>query len=457
MKRALIITYYWPPAGGSGVQRWLKFTKYLREFGYEPIIYTPENPEYMAIDNSLEAEIPEGVEVIKRKIWEPYSLYKKFTGRKEGITPGFLNSSDSGEKISLKEKLSLFIRSNLFFPDPKMFWIGPSVRFLKKYLAKQENKVDVIITTGPPHSMHIIGRRVSKATSVPWIADFRDPWTKMYNFKYMGYTTLLKRKHEKAERKVLSSADGVVTVTETIRAELEEIVRKAVIRKTEKGDGENTIEQAGKRVFVITNGYDEADFATSAPPLDQNFTLTFTGLFVKSQNTNNLWKVLGEMISADTTFASDLRIKLIGHIDATILEDISAFGLRKNLILMGYTPHDQVIERQRSAQLLLLSVGSEPEAKGILTGKFFEYLAARRPILAFGIKGGDIDIVLEECCAGIMLPYDNESDLRERIESYYKKFKNSEISYTSGSIERYSRRVLTQKMAAVMDSCQIRK
>jgi len=449
VRKALVITYYWPPAGGSGVQRWLKFSKYLREFGYEPVIYTPENPEFMAIDRSLEGEIPEGVEVIKRKIWEPYSLYKIFTGKKGAIKPGFLNTSDaakkrSSEKSSYKERLSLFIRSNLFFPDPKMLWIGPSVKFLKRYVVR--NNIDIIVTTGPPHSMHIIGRKVSKATSIPWIADFRDPWTRMYNFKYMGYTSLMKRKHKRVERKVLTAADAVVTVTETIRAELEAVIRESEERSKKRG------EKQRRDVFVVTNGYDESNFASPAPRLESSFTITFTGLFVKSQNPERFWKILGEMATEDTGFAGDLKIRLIGHIDGTIFESISASGLDKNLIAQDYIAHDEVIGYQRSAQILLLSVGSEPEAKGILTGKFFEYLAARRPILAFGIKGGDIDIALEEGRAGTMFPYDNERDVREYIVALYKEFKNTGIPYTSGAIERYSRRVLAQRMARIMDS-----
>ena len=321
------------------------------------------------------------------------------------------------------------------------------MRFLKKYIA--QNNIDIIVTTGPPHSMHIIGRRVSEATSVPWIADLRDPWTKMYNFKYMGYTSLMKSKHARAERKVLKSADAVVTVTETIRTELEQIIY------SEKGQHNQKTEKS--KVFVVTNGYDESDFAVPAPKLEPHFTITFTGLFVKSQNPERFWKILSEMVSEDPVFAGDLKIRLIGHIDQTIFDDISASGLNENLIASGYMAHDEVINYQRSAQILLLSVGSEPEAKGILTGKFFEYLAARRPIIAFGIKGGDIDIALEESSGGTMFPYDDECCVREYIETHYKEFKTTGIPYTSGAIERYSRRALTQKMASIMDNCQIRE
>ena len=437
MKKVLIITYYWPPAGGSGVQRWLKFVKYLREFGYEPVIYTPQNPELMAKDLSLEADIPEGIEIIKRKIKEPYTLYKHLTGKKGPIKPGFVTErSSSGEKASfekrsLKERLSLLIRSNLFFPDPKMLWIAPSVRYLKKYLSK--NRIEIIVTTGPPHSMHIIGRKIAKATPTPWLADFRDPWTKMYNFKYMEHTSLIKRKHKKAERKILTTADAVVTVTETIRTELE------------------TITLNKKKVSVVTNGYDETDYTTPAPTPDSNFTITFTGLFVKTQNPQNLWQYLGQKAATDKDFASNLRIRLIGHIDSDILITITHAGLDKNLILAEYMPHQEVIKWQRSAQLLLLPGGSEPEAKGILTGKLFEYLAARRPILAFGIEGGDMDTTLRNSQAGDLFGYGTDEKLKTKIDEYYEQYKTNGILPTTGTIEQYSRKELTRKMASIMD------
>ena len=194
MKKALVITYYWPPAGGSGVQRWLKFVKYFRKYGIEPVVYTPENPEIMAEDSALLDEIPSGVTVIKRGIVEPYNLYKIISGKRgEKIKPGFITERGKSNKKSLPEKLSLFIRSNVFIPDPKALWIFPSVRFLKRYL--KERPVDVIISTGPPHSMHLIARKVAGSLNIPWIADFRDPWTGMYTFKYMNNTSLTRMIH----------------------------------------------------------------------------------------------------------------------------------------------------------------------------------------------------------------------------------------------------------------------
>lgn len=430
MKRVLIITYYWPPAGGSGVQRWLKFVKYLREFGYEPVVYTPLNPEFMAVDKTLLSEIPSGVEVIKREITEPYSIYKLLTGKKEsGVKPGFIKSGNGKSKFS--ERVSLFIRSNLFIPDPKMLWISPSARFLVKHLKK--SPVDVIVSTGPPHSMHLIAKRVSKATGIPWLADFRDPWTKMYNFKYLGCTKPVEALHKKLERGVIRCADAIVTVTNTIAAELQELNPK-------------------RRVEVITNGYDSADFPQMDVVPQERFTITYTGLFVRTQNPTVLWRILGERVGAGTTgFAESLQISLVGHIDSSVLEDISKYKLEPYLVKMDYMPHNEVIKLQREATVLLLSSGREPESGGIMTGKFFEYLAAGRPILGFGPKGGDMDIALEESRAGEMFDYENYDGVAKWIDAQYALYTIGAAPVMEGDISKYSRRELTKKMAAVLD------
>lgn len=451
MKKVLVITYYWPPSGGSGVQRWLKFVKYLREFGWEPIVYTPLDPERMATDSSLESEIPLGVEVLRTKITEPYSLYKLFTGKKEGeIKPGFIGSSGGGsnagtagkatayggssssnsERAPFKERLSLFIRSNFFIPDPKMLWIGCSARYLKKQLA--QHPVDVIVSTGPPHSMHLIARKVSKATGIPWVADFRDPWTKMYNFKYMGYSSIVESIHKKLERKVLQDANAVVTVTNTIATEFEQMINQ--------------------RVHVITNGFDPADFSDIKVDSEEGFTITYTGLFVKTQNPTILWKILGEKCNRDAKFANDLKIRLIGHTDSSVLSCIHENGLSKNLLSMEYTRHDQVVEWQRKARVLLLAGGQEPESKGILTGKFFEYMAAARPILGFGPKGGDMDIALEESGCGTMFDYQDSDGVAVFIEEQYRLFEGGQTPIINGKIDAYSRIELTRKMAHVLNS-----
>ena len=427
MKKVLIITYYWPPAGGSGVQRWLKFVKYLRGFGYEPVVYTPENPEFMATDPGLLAEVPQEVTVIKRKILEPYNLYKYFTGKKgQNVKPGFIAE---GKSASKQEKISLFIRSNFFIPDPKCFWILPSIRLLKKYL--KENPVDAIVSTGPPHSMHMIAKGVAKSTGIPWLADFRDPWTKMYNFKYMNNMKIVEAIHKTMEKNVVQQADAVVVVTNVMKEEY--------------------LELNPKRIEVITNGFDRSDFSEVPDALDQYFSITYTGLFVKDRNPKELWRLLGDKAKSDKTFANDLKIRIIGQTDQNIWNDISANGLDSNLIRMDYMPHKQVVKWQQSARVLLLAGGQEPEAKGILTGKFFEYLATGRPIIGFGPLGGDMDIALKECEAGEMFDYGDYTGAKEWIDSQYEFFKNGIATGTTGKIDKYSREGLCRRMAELLD------
>ena len=214
MKRVLVITYYWPPAGGSGVQRWVKFSKYLPGNGWQPVIYTPENPEMQSVDHTLEADIPQEAEIIKRPITEIYSIYRRLTGK--SASQAQVNMVNAQGK-SWKQRLMMAIRGRFFVPDPRVSWVKPSVKFLKKYL--QEHPVDAIVSTGPPHSMHLIAQKVSKATGIPWVADFRDPWTKIFYFKHLGLSERTVRKHQRLEQAVLDDASVVVAVSPLVQEE----------------------------------------------------------------------------------------------------------------------------------------------------------------------------------------------------------------------------------------------
>ena len=267
MKRVLIITYYWPPSGGSGVQRWVKFAKYLPKEGWQPVIYTPENPEFTAIDRTLAAEIPPEAEVIKRPILEPYGVYKKLLGKK-GSEGGEVNPINGGKK-NWKQKLSLFIRGNFFIPDPRVFWVRPSIRFLKRYL--KEHPVDAIVTTGPPHSMHLIGLGLSKATGLPWLADFRDAWTNMFYYKYLELGKRADEKQHRLEKAVLDNATIVVSVSPYEQKDFQKIT--------------------SNEVRLMTNGFDPADYRADSET-DEFFNITLTGLFASAGNPRVLWKVL---------------------------------------------------------------------------------------------------------------------------------------------------------------------
>ena len=415
-KRLLIITYYWPPTGGSGVQRWVKFSKYLPQFGWQPVNYTPENPEQLARDESLLADIPACAEVIKTHITEPYAVYRRLTGGKPGEEVNPVNA----QKKSWKKRLSLWIRGNCFIPDPRIGWVRPSVRYLKEYL--REHPVDAVVTTGPPQSMHLIGRGLKRALGVRWIADFRDPWTEMFYYKHLGLTAASDRRQHRLEQSVLDEADAVISVTPLVQKDFQAKTRTPVV--------------------LITNGFDEEDFPElSAPDREIKFRLVHTGLFAADGNPLNLWDALARRCAADPAFRARLEIRLAGKVDAAVTDAIRARGLGDNLVELGYLPHDETVREQRAADILLLPLRQEPEYAKVLPGKIFEYLAARRPVLGIGQEDGAAATVLRDAGAGEMFDWDKSDELLA--------FLDAEHPQTTG-IEKYTRRALTAQLIQIL-------
>ena len=429
MKKVLIITYYWIPSGGAGVQRWVKFAKYLREFGWEPIIFTPSNPEFPSIDHSFVKDIPDDIKVLKTPIWEPYNIYRKFASKKgEAINAGFISEN---KKQGWKEKLSIWIRGNFLIPDPRRFWIRPSVQYLNDYL--QIHDVDAVITTGPPHSMHLIGLVLKKYhPNIPWIADFRDPWTNIDFYKELKLTWLADKIHHRLERKVIQTADTVLVVSQGMKDEY------ALLQP--------------KKLELITNGYDDSDVLKSEVSMDEKFSISHIGTLNSARNPKMLWKVLSDICSENEIFKFDLQIQLVGKVDFSVLEDIHQLGLQEQLLKIDYLTHTAAIAKQQSSQLLLLLINQSDNAKGILTGKFFEYLAAKRPILGVGPSDGDAAAVLKETGAGVMLDFEDELATKNAILNYYSQFKSLSLSVESGGIERYSRRSLTDELVKLLES-----
>jgi len=428
MKKVLIITYYWIPSGGAGVQRWVKFAKYLRQYGWEPIIYTPENPEYPSIDHSFEKDIPADITVLKTPIWEPYNVYRNLTGKKnQAINAGFISEN---KKQGWKDKLSIWIRGNFLIPDPRRFWIKPSVRFLNDYL--KDNPVDAVITTGPPHSMHLIGMGLKKNfSSLPWVADFRDPWTNIDFYRDLNLNWFADKIHHKLERKVLQKADAVLVVS--------------------RGMEEEFAPMKPKKLQVITNGYDESDVQVGTLALDAKFSISHIGTLNAARNPRIVWKVLSEICAENIAFKNDLQIQLVGKVDFSVLEDIQMYKLQEQLLKIDYLSHSEAIAKQNSSQVLMLLINQSGNAKGILTGKFFEYLAAKRPILAVGPTDGDAAVVLNETGAGVMVDFTDEQATRMAILNYYNQYKKDTLSVQSESVERFSRRSLTGKLAGLLD------
>ena len=444
MKRVLIITYYWPPTGGSGVQRWVKFAKYLPAEDWQPVIYTPENPEQLAVDTSLEAEIPAEAEVIKTHITEPYELYKKFLKKsghsKEAVEVNPVNAQNK----SFAQKAAMWVRGNLFRPDPRCLWIRPSVKFLKKYL--KEHPVDLIVSTGPPQSMHMIGRKLARETGLPWIADFRDPWTKIFYFKHLFMTRTTERWHKRMEKKVLDEATAIVAVSPLVQQEFQAMTQTPV--------------------ELITNGFDECDFRNEsaqeedcADPCrgaaggpDRKFVITHTGLFAADGNPTTLWKALADKCSKDDSFREKLVIKLVGKTDDAVLDAIIEAGLEGNLMNMGYQPHAVAVEEQRSASLLILPLRKEPEYKAVLPGKLFEYLASWRPVLGIGQTDGAMSMILNTTKTGVVLNWDDETSIARFLDLCWKNHLKGELTVDDADISQFTRRNLTRRMAALFNS-----
>ena len=434
MKRVLIISYYWPPTGGSGVQRWVKFAKYLPSEGWQPVIYTPENPEQLAVDASLEAEIPAEAEIIKTRIMEPYTMYKKLLRRsghsKEAVEVNPVNAQNK----SFLQKAAMWVRGNLFRPDPRCLWIRPSVRFLKKYL--KEHPVDLIVSTGPPQSMHIIGLKLSRQTGIPWIADFRDPWTKIFYFKHLSMTSATERWHQKLEKKVLDEASAVVAVSPLVQKEFQEMTSTPV--------------------ELITNGFDECDFsmekcteAYGGPKKD--FVITHTGLFAADGNPTVLWDVLSEKCSADESFRRHLKIRLIGKTDEQIVNALKERGLGDMLEDMGYQPHSIAVQQQREASLLILPLRKEPEYKAVLPGKLFEYLASWRPVLGIGQPDGAMAMILDRTKTGKVMDWEDKKTISEFIDRCWEDHLSGRLTVKDADLSQFTRRSLTRAMAALFE------
>lgn len=431
-KKVLILTYYWPPAGGAGVQRCLKFVKYFREFGWEPIVYTAENGEMPVVDNSLLKDIPEGITVIKTPIWEPYSIYKRFIGRKkeDKINAAFLSEN---KKASFTEKVSVWIRGNFFIPDARKFWIKPSINYLKNYL--QNNPVDAILSSGPPHSMHLIALGLKKQfPNIKWLADFRDPWTNIDFYGDLMLSSLADRKHKRLERSVLINADAVNVVGKTWCSEMLDIY---------KGTGEKNT----AKFSAITNGYDEDDVFKGTLEKDVKFSLAHIGSLVKSRNPEILWKALSELIKENAAFEKDLEIKLVGKVDYSVKESIEKYGLTKYLRKIDYLPHNEVIKEQQRSKVLLLLVNNTKNAKGILTGKFFEYMAASVPIIAIGPEDGDLAEIVKSTGCGLMSGFNDHQKLKANILQLYN---NKAPVAKTDEIKKYSRRELTGQISELL-------
>ncbi len=425
-KKVLIITYYWPPAGGPGVQRWLKFVKYLPDYGIHPVVYIPENPSYPMLDNTLMAEIPKDVTILKQPIKEPYR-FAEFLSKKSSktISSGVIPKE---KKQNLIQRLMLYVRGNYFIPDARKAWVKPSVQYLADYIQKEN--IETLITTGPPHSLHLIGLQLKAQLGIKWIADFRDPWTTIGYHKKLRLGPSAAKKHEDLEVKVLTTADHIIVTSENTKKEFSS--------------------KSKQSISVITNGYDYQQLPKATK--DQKFSLAHIGSLLSERNPKILWKVLGELIQENEHFRQEFVLRLIGVVSDDVLNEIRKFIPEKNIDIVGYVNHKEALMYQRQSRLLLLIEIDSEDTKAIIPGKIFEYMVAETPIISVGPHDSDVERILISTNTGRYFYYNAEKELKEHLLTCFSSFKNATlVSYPIG-LQQYSRKALTKKLADLITS-----
>ncbi len=419
LQKVLILTYYWPPSGGAGVQRWVKFSQYLQQFGYQPVVVTvdPEKASYPLRDDSLVEEVSR-IEVVRTATFEPFQLYKKLLGKKEIPYAGFANEAEPG----FIEKVSRFVRGNLFIPDARKGWnryaLTAARHLIKKYGIKN------LVTTSPPHSTQLMGLKLKSEFDLNWIADLRDPWTDIYYYPLLYHSRWAAAMDEKWEKKVLQQADKVVVVSTSIK--------KLYAAKIKQ-------EKAAK-IRVIPNGYDEKDFSEVVTRRKDVFTITYTGTVAANYHLEGFFNVLHALSDIP------LLLRFVGRVAEKYKNLIRSLKLEDKILFVPHVSHAEAIRYMVSSDLLLLAIPDVPDNAGILTGKLFEYLASGVPVLGVGPVEGDAAAILRECHAGIMVDYSDQQTMKAFVQEKIAASASGHENPPPGRCFRYSRKSLTREM-----------
>ena len=425
-KKVLIFTYYWPPAGGVAVQRFLKFSKFLPEFGWEPIIITVENGSYPYYDESLVKEISPSLRVYRTKTFEPFELYNLIRGKKGKTMP--VVSVGSHQRKTVFQRISEYVRANFFIPDARKGWVPYAVKQAEEIL--KHEKIDAIITTGPPHSAHLIGLELKRKHTLKWLADLRDPWTGIFYNRLLPRTEASKRKDEELETQVLKTADQITVISPGMKKQFE---------------------SRAKNIEVIFNGYDEEDFNQQSKTTDRNkFIIRYVGNLMVSQNVEKLWAALQQM--RKTNF--DFQLEFIGRVDADVKASIEKAGLNDVVAYRDFTEHKIAVQLTKEASLLLFIIPDVEDSRLIMTGKLFEYMASGSEILAIGPVDGDAAEVLKIAGKKMMVDYNDQGSIQGQLEQaadYYLK-NSTAFKYPANRFEAFSRRKQTEALVGLLNS-----
>ena len=431
-KKVLIFTYYWPPAGGVAVQRFLKFSKFLPEFGWEPIIITVDNGSYAYYDESLLKDISPSLRVYRTKTFEPFELYNLLRGQKGKTMP--LVAVGANQNKTFFQKATEYIRANFFVPDARKGWVPYAVKQAAEIIKTEQ--IDAIVTTGPPHSAHLIGLKLKEQFGVKWIADFRDPWTGIVYNEMLPRTKATKQKDKALETAVLKTADQVVVISPGMKEQFEDRARK---------------------IDVIFNGYDEDNFtsAEQAPVTnaDNNeyFTIRYLGNLMASQNTTNLWKAIAELRKSNS---ARIKLEFTGRVDAEIQNSIAAEGLKDLTTYNPFTSQQKAINLTRSASLLLFAIFNLPNSKLVITGKIFEYLAACSEIISFGPTDGDAATILKTLGRKPMIDFNDYPETLNQLQAAYNYWQQNgqPFKYNDRRYDIYSRRNQSAALAGLLNT-----
>ena len=423
MKKVLIITYYWPPSGGAGVQRWLKFAKYLPEFGWQPVILTvdPSYASYPQPDQSLCAEVGSDCLVYTTKSFEIYNLYKFISGKKDVHYGGFANET----KENSFQKISKFVRGNLFLPDPRKGWNKYALKKAEELI--QEFKIETVVTTSPPHSTQLIGLKLKQKLNIRWIADLRDPWTDIYYYNQFKHTALALKIDRNYERKVIENADLLITVSQDVKRIFAEKSPLPIAAKT----------------AVVPNGYDEEDFRIKQVLSEAKKVISYTGTISEAYDVSGLITALSALSGE---VKSGILIRFVGKVPEPVVQKFAAAGIE--IELAGYVDHTKSIEYLFRSDLLLLVIPKVKNNKGILTGKFFEYLASRKPVLAIGPTDGDLAQLIAETRCGEIFEYSDVSGMSLFIQENLIQAKEKRELMP---VDRYSRKELTRTISKLLE------
>ncbi len=431
MKKVLIVSYYFPPSGGAGVQRVLKFVKYLPEFGWEPVVLTVnERADFPARDASLLEEVPAGIRSYRTRIFEPYSLYRRFTGKEENAAIDIATNTGE-ERRSAGERISSFVRATFFVPDARRFWKGPAVRIGKRILAREN--ANLIFSSAPPYTCHLVGLALKRHSGLPWVADFRDSWVGWLSTPDRWF--LPHWIDRRLERNVLKQSDGLIAVSDGVREDL--MSRHPDIPPD--------------KWHLIPNGFDSADFeGISSAPDPERFVLTYTGSLYGKRNPLLLLEALCAILKEKPSLKDRLLLRFVGRADDSFVEAFRRFG--KTVEYIPYVPHRQSLQYLMDSSALLLIIDDAPANRSIVTGKLYEYIGSRKPILALAPEGAAADLI-RSLNAGVVVHPKHLPMVKNALLNYITQWGNGRLPDhpRTPSVQRYERRQLTRAMADIFD------